>query len=59
MLLAVAPNWPGHRHGVPVRLDAVSRLPAGLAVPGDNIREAGPAATRHQPGGRQQQLLGE
>ena len=59
MLFSVAPNRPGHRHGVPVLSDALSGLPAGLAVPGDNIREAGPPAARHQPGGSQQQLLGE
>ena len=30
----------GHRHGVSVWDDALPRLPPGLAVPGDQVREA-------------------
>ena len=49
----------GYRHGVSVRGDALPRLPPGLAVPGDQVREAGAATAGHLAWGSKQQLLGE
>ena len=55
----VATSGPGHWHGVPVWADALSRLPLGLALPGDQVREARPAAPGHLAWGSKQQLLGD
>ena len=52
-------SGPGHRHGVSVWDDALPRLPPGLAVPGDQVREARAAAAGYLAWGSKQQLLGE